>query len=436
MEVLKKKLFRKIFLTSYVGNCIEMYDYVLLGVLLPRISSVFIGDVSIKETFFFGLFAFMVAGLARPVGGVLFGHIGDKYGRKNALFWTLCGMSICSVGISVLPSYSHIGYLSTILFMLFRIGQGISMGGEGLGTAVYVLESITQDKDEGKKISATYATSNGVGALLAISLSLLTTHPVFPEWSWRCLFLFGGLVAIIGFIIRNTLPDTPDFERSKELNKLSKMPLGDLLASFKTQIFLGVLYVGIGSALSFVGYAFLNMYLQKVVGLSQSTALGYALFSMAFGTSSVFMLSRVLKRYKLQSVIRTGVYLVIFSAYPMMYLLKGFGAFGIIISIILLSLMTACIVSIIPVYLASLFPTQVRYSGACLTGNLAAAIIGNAYPLYAFWVMEATQNRCSPALLLMTLCIAFLVCSRLLKGPSHKILPKGEEYDKLYAVPQ
>lgn len=432
MKEFDKKTFRKIFATSYMGNCIEMYDYVLLGVLLPRLSGVFIGDVTIKETFFFGLFAFMAAGLARPLGGILFGHIGDKYGRKNALFLTLLGMSICSIGIAVLPSYSQIGYASTVFFMLFRIGQGLSMGGEGLGAAVYVLESMA--KGEGKKISATYATSNGVGALLAISLSLLITHPIFPEWSWKCLFLLGGAVAIMGFIIRRTLPDTPEFEHSKEVKELSKMPIRSLLTSFKSQILLGVLYVGIGGALSFVGYAFLNIYLQKVVGLSQSLALSYALFSMVLATSSVFVLSRFLKKYKLQSVMKTGCYFVIVASYPMMYFLQGFGAFGIITSIILLSLMTACVVSVIPLYLSSLFPTHLRYSGACFTANLSSAIIGNAYPLYAFWIMDVTDNRCSPAFLLITLSIAFFICSHLLNSSSHKIFTQRGEHDKLYAT--
>jgi MHS family proline/betaine transporter-like MFS transporter len=436
METVEKKTFRKIFWTSYMGNCIEMYDYVLLGVLLPRLSGMFIGDASIKETFFFGLFAFMAAGLARPAGGILFGHIGDKYGRKHALFWTLCLMSTCSVGIALLPSYSQIGYFSTIFFMLFRIGQGISMGGEGLGAAVYLLESMDKDKGQGTKVSATYATSNGVGPLLAISLSLLITHPVFPEWSWKCLFLIGGLVAITGFIIRRTLPDSPDFERSKGLSTLSKMPIHNLFASFKTQIFLGVLYVGIGSALSFVGYAFLNMYLQKVSGLSQSIALGYAMFSMALAASCVFGLGRFLsfKRYNLHSIMKTGCYFVIVASYPMMYFLKGFGATGIIISIILLSLMTACIVSVIPLYLSSLFPTQLRYSGACFTGNVAAAIIGNAYPLYAFWIIDVTDNRCSPAFLLITLSISFCIFSRFLSSSSHTTLTKGIRHDRLYAT--
>lgn len=433
METRKKKTVRKIFLTSYMGNCIEMYDYVLLGVLLPRLSGVFIGDVSIKETFFFGLFAFMAAGLARPLGGILFGHIGDRYGRKNALFYTLCGMSLCSIGIALLPGYSEIGYASTVLFMLCRIGQGISMGGEGLGAAVYMLESLVNDKDEGKKLSAAYATSNGVGALLAIGLSLVTAHPLFPEWSWRCLFLAGGAVAIMGFIIRRTLPDTPEFERSKESNTLSRVPMRTLLASCKASILLGVLYVGVGSALSFVKYTFLNMYLQKVTGLSESVALGYALFSMAFGIACVFALSRVLKRYELQSVMNTGCYFVILASYPMMYLLKGFGAFGIIASIILFSFATATIVSVIPIYLSSLFPTPLRYSGACFTANLATAI-GNAFPLYAFWIMDVTGDRCSPAFLLMVLAVLFFTCSRLLGGFSHKTPIKGAGYDKLYAA--
>lgn len=316
--------------------------------------------------------------------------------------------------------------------MLFRVGQGLSIGGEGLGAAVYLLESMAPN--EGKKVSATYATSNGLGALLAISLSLLITHPIFPEWAWRCLFLLGGLVGIIGFIIRRTLPDTPAFEHSKESNTLSRMPLGNLLASFKTQIFLGILFVGIGSALSFIEYTFLNMYLQKVVGLSQSVALGYALFSMACGTSCVFALSRILKRYNLQSFMKAACYFVIIASYPMIYLLKGFGPSGIIISIILLSLMTACVVSIIPFYLASIFPTHIRYSGACLTGNLASAIIGNAYPLYAFWIMDITADRCSPAYLLVGLSIAFFICSRLLEKSSQRKLPEGGTYDRLYAA--
>jgi MHS family proline/betaine transporter-like MFS transporter len=186
-----------------------------------------------------------------------------------------------------------------------------------------------------------------------------------------------------------------------------------------------------------MGYTFLNMYLQKILGLSQSVALGYALFSMAVATSSVFALSRILRKYKLQSVMRTGCYFVVVASYPMMYFLKGFGAFGIIISIILLSLMTACIVSVAPLYLSSLFPTHLRYSGACFTANLASAVIGNAYPLYAFWIMNATGDSCSPAFLLMSLSISFLICSRFWSGsPQPKTLTKGGLYDKLYAAQQ
>ena len=414
-----------------MGNCIEMYDYVLLGVLLPRLSGIFIGDVGIKETFFFGLFAFMAAGLARPLGGILFGHNGDKYGRKNALFWTLCGMSVCSIGIAILPGYSQIGYASTVFFMLFRIGQGISMGGEGLGAAVYLLESTV--KDDSKKVSALYATSNGVGALLAISLSLLITHPIFPEWTWRCLFLLGGTVAIMGFIIRSILPDTQEFQHSKASNALSIIPLRTLLASYKASMLLGILYVGIGSALSFIKYAFLNMYLQKIAGLSQSVALQYALFSMVFGILCVFMLSRILKEYELQSVMKTGCYFVMFASYPMMYLLHGFGAFGIITSIILFSFATATIVSVIPIYLSSLFPTHLRYSGTSFTANLAA-VIGNAFPFYAFWIMDITDDRCSPAFLLMGLTILFFICTRLFGTSSQKILMEKIGDDKLYAA--
>lgn len=432
MKTVEKKTFKKIFLTSYVGNCLEMYDYVLLGVLLSRLSNVFIGDVSIKETFFFGLFAFMAAGLARPLGGILFGHIGDKYGRKSALFWTLGGMSFCSIGIALLPSYTQIGYLSTVLFMVFRVGQGFCIGGEGLGAAIYSLESITPDKS--KKISAMYATSNGLGALLAIGLSLLITHPIFPEESWRVLFVLGGLVGIVGFIVRRTLPDSMSFEHSKEAHTLSSIPLKNLLSSFKTEMFLGILYVGIGGALSFTGYTFLNMYLQKTVGLSQQTALGYALFSMVLATSCVFGLSRILKNYKLYTVMKAGCFFVVIGAYPMMYFLNDYGMIGIIFSIVLLSFMTACIVSVNPLYLASLFPTHLRYSGASLTANLASAVIGNAYPFYAFWIMDATNNPYSPAFLLIALGSSFLIFSYLFTKSPLKLSTKEGQYDRLYAT--
>ncbi|MGV8947855.1 MAG: MFS transporter [Candidatus Paracaedibacter sp.] len=427
MEEFDKKTFRKIFATSYVGNCLETYDYVLLGVLLPRLSGLFIGDASVKETFFFGLFAFMAAGLARPLGSIFFGHIGDKYGRKNALFWTLIGMSICSIGIALLPSYSEIGVVATVLFMLFRIGQGISVGGEGLGGAVYLLESMT--KDEAKKISAVYASSNPVGALLAIALSLVISHPIFPEWSWKCLFLLGGLVGVVGFIVRRTLPDTPAFERSRETNELSRMPIGNLLASSKTQLFLGTLYVGISSSLAFLGYTFLNIYLQKIVVLTQSVALGYALFAVALSTLSMLTFGLFINtKYSIQSVIRTGGYFVILASYPMIYLLTDFGFWGILISIILLALMTGCFMSLFPLYLSSLFPTSIRYSGASLSNNLASAIIGNAYPLYAFWVIDLTGDKSSPALLLIVFSASFLICSRLLSVPTYQFLPSGGTY--------
>jgi MFS transporter, MHS family, proline/betaine transporter len=202
-------LTKPLIFSCFFAGCLEIYDFVIFGLLAPVIYKNYLSFLDETTGLIVTYMLFAVGFLFRPIGSIIFGYIGDKYGRKKSLVLSLSFMGTASLGLSILPSYEQIGILSCYLIVLIRIIQGISVGGEFSGVAIYAIEH-TNKRSMGS-VGAIIFTGVMSGVLIATFVGSLLQNPKFPEYSWRFAFLIGFGLSIIGYFIRKRLKETPVF---------------------------------------------------------------------------------------------------------------------------------------------------------------------------------------------------------------------------------
>jgi len=225
---------RKVFLSAYICNMLEMYDFLITGMMFPYISQLFFPLENKVSVLLAGSLTFLVGFLMRPVGGILFGYIGDIYGRKKALLLSVFGMAIATACIGFLPTYESIALFAPLLFVLLRMIQGLCMGGEGQGGNIFVLKHY-QGINPGTR-GGLLATSNGMAALLAFFISMIATSSQVSPDAWRICYLFGATLGLVGLYLRSFINESPAFSRefSKGLDK--RIPIIDVLKKRKLNI--------------------------------------------------------------------------------------------------------------------------------------------------------------------------------------------------------
>ncbi|WP_395049565.1 MFS transporter [Flavobacterium sp.] len=376
---------------SLIGTTIEFFDfYIYANAAVLVFPQLFFPGTDPTISTIESLATFSIAFFARPIGSAVFGHYGDKIGRKTTLVVALLTMGISTVAIGFLPTYASIGIAAPLLLMLFRFGQGLGLGGEWGGAVLLAIENAPPGK------RAWYGMFPQLGAPIGLLLSggtfiLLSdtlTNKQFFDYGWRIPFIASAILVVVGFYIRLKITETPSFLASLETKKLIKIPLVTLLKSFKRELVFGTL-----AAVT----TFVTFYLMTVFSLSWATSdLGYTrrdflimqLFSVVFfGISipvSAVLADRFGRRFVLIVIsIAIAIFGLFFSS------LLGSGNTTLITLFLCLG-MTLMGMTYGPLgtFLSELFPTEVRYSGASLTFNFAG-IFGAAFaPIIAIWIAK------------------------------------------------
>lgn len=376
---------------SLIGTTIEFFDFYIYAnaavLVFPQLF--FPGSDSTISTIE-SLATFSIAFFARPIGSVVFGHYGDKIGRKTTLVVALLTMGISTVAIGFLPTYASIGITAPLLLMLFRFGQGLGLGGEWGGAVLLAIENAPPGK------RAWYGMFPQLGAPIGLLLSggtflLLSdtlTEEQFFDYGWRIPFIASAALVVVGFYIRLKITETPSFIASLETKKQVKIPMIELLKSYKRELVFGTL-----AAVT----TFVTFYFMTVFSLSWATSdLGYSrrdflimqLFSVLFFGISIPVSAVLADRFGRRMVlIVISVGIAIFGLFFSSLLGSGNTT---LITLFLCLGMTLMGLSYGPLgtFLSELFPTEVRYSGASLTFNFAG-IIGAAFaPLIAIWIAK------------------------------------------------
>ena len=397
-------------IVGVIGNIMEWYDFALYGYFAPVLANLFFPskDPAVSLISTFGVFA--TGFLMRPVGAAIFGHFGDRMGRRKALSASVLLMAIATASMGLLPTYAQIGVTATVLLMLLRLLQGISAGGEFTGSISFLVEHAPPSR---RGFIGSWTTFSGVsGMLLGSGTGALVTFYLSNEalnsWGWRIPFLLGILTGAAGLYLRSGVEESPMFKKLKESGKVVRAPLKVAFRDFHKEILTAIGVNWVNAAVFYTVWVYNTTYLVTVTDLPLSSALLINTLSMLFLIVCIPIMGSLSDRVGRKPLLLSGSIGVAFLAYPLYYLLSQ-GTFG--------SALAAQLVFVIPISMlqgtmptamVELFPTSSRYSALSISYNIAFAIFGGTAPLVATQLISMTADPLSPSFSLILAAVVSL----------------------------
>jgi MHS family proline/betaine transporter-like MFS transporter len=385
------------------GNLIEWYDFALYLFLAPIIAKQFFpeaGRFALLGTFT----VYAVSFFFRPLGAIVFGHIGDVYGRALALRWSLSLLAALSIIMALLPGYQTIGVWATVLLCLCRIGQGICLGGEFAGSMIYLGETVKEERRSFYTSLSNNASNLGIllAAGSAALLSYLLPEALFATFGFRILFMLGGLIGVIGFAFRTDLTETQSFTA---IAQHVKQPLLFVISQHRQailQLFLMLIISALGSY-AFIGY--MSTFLNESLSYSLSVSLRFETLFIGLTLILVPCFAIIADKISPQRMFTYACFAYLVLALPCYYLLYHYqNALFLLPLVIIYSMEQSCV----PALLMTFFPASVRYTGVSMTYNTCMALIGGLSPLLGQLFMKNWQMPYGIGGLLMVGAIAAL----------------------------
>jgi len=388
-DATRRKEVRKVILSSYFGTTIEYYDFLLYTSAASLVfGQVFFSNLSASLATILSFTTLLVGYLARPVGGVIFGHFGDKLGRKKMLLITMGMMGVATALIGVLPTYAQAGSLGAVGLVLLRLVQGIAVGGDWGGSASLSVEA----SEEGKRgLTASFvnmgAPSGAVLAALILALFGLMDNHTFLTWGWRIPFLLSAVMVLVGLKIRMSMSESPLFEEITEQEEVQEKHEAPIVAVLRNH-WRAVLLAAFGTLSSFALQGLLATYALtlgvEAGGHSRSTVLlAFAVASVlqVFGLAFYASLSDRIGR---RPVMMLGAVLGIVSAYPIFWMIQqGSTPLLFLAMIIGMPIVQAAIYGPAAAFISEMFATKYRYTGSSVGYQLASTLGGGVSPLLA-----------------------------------------------------
>lgn len=399
--------YKKTIVAGIAGNLMEWYDFAIYGYMVPIIGSLFFPSDDAVASILATFSAFAAGYLARPLGGVLFGHIGDRYGRKAVLNLSIMMMGLSTFAIGLLPDVSQIGVAAAGMLVCLRILQGISVGGEYTGSITFVLEHAPPNR-------RAFATSwIGVGGSLGFLIGSgvgTVMHEVFTEeelrsWAWRLPFLSGVLIAAVGYFIRRHAPEPP---RSPDV------PLPDAPIIIAVRDYWRPMLQLMGLALAvnagfYMMFVYANTYLTEHMHVSTAQAMEINTVNLLLLTVMIPIAGYMTDRLGRKPVLITGMLGLILFSYSLFWMMHEatermifLGQFG-------FALLIAWIWGANPAAQGELLPQHIRVSAFSIAYSLCLAIFGGTTPLVAAYLLERTANDFAPVWYLIALSLVSLI---------------------------
>ncbi|MGA4634646.1 MFS transporter [Pseudomonas solani] len=401
---------RKVIAASAIGNFVEWFDFAVYGFLAVTIAGLFFppGNASLALLQTFAVFAVSFA--LRPLGGIVFGILGDKVGRKRILAITVLLMAAATTLIGLLPTYGSIGLLAPLLLALARCIQGFSAGGEYAGACAFVMEHAPTERKAryGSFVPVSTFMAFAAAAGIVFGMGLLLSEAQMQDWGWRVPFLVAAPLGLIGLYMRLHLDESPAFRALAAAPQAAHSPLKETLLEHGRTIFCLSAFIS-ATALSFYTFTtYLTTYMQVVGGASRPTALLASLVALLFAALLCPLVGRYSDRVGRRRTIFTGCASLIVAVYPA-FMLAGSGSLlAAALGAMLLAVGAVVCGVVTAVLLSEQFPTQVRYTASAFTYNLAYTVFGGTAPLVATWLIGQTGNPMSPAFYLIAIALLAL----------------------------
>jgi MFS transporter, MHS family, proline/betaine transporter len=386
-----------------MGNAVEWFDYAIYSYLITTIGLNFFpeADPTAQTLLAFSLIA--IPFVLRPFGGILLGPLGDKFGRRRVLAFTIIMMSAATFFIGLIPSYSSIGVAAPILLLLARLVQGFSTGGEYGGAATFIAEYAPDRKRGFYGSFLEFGTLAGyvLGASLATAVQLMLPDEALHTWGWRIPFLVAGPLGLIGFYLRSRLEDTPAFRHAQEEGETSRAPFTETMRAVWPQILNLIGFVILLNVAVYTLLTYMPTYLTQVLGISETEALLViigVMLAMMLVIAPVGALSDRIGRKPLLLGPAIGFLLL---SYPAIALIGMRDPLPVTVGMAILALLLVMLLGTIGSALPAMFPTRNRYGGFSIGYSLSTAAFGGTAPLVITALIDRTGDTAIPAYYLM-----------------------------------
>ncbi len=399
----KKPADWRILLYSSLGSGLDFYDFAIFAIFAGVIGPVFFpaGDplASLLQTYLL----FAVSYLVRPLGGMVFGHLGDRFGRRRAMLASLWLGCLAAFGIAALPGHAALGTTATVLFVALRILQGLSIGGQIPGTITFVSEFLPARR--GLACGLVFMLIQ-LGLLFgnAVSLGL---HALLPaeavaDWGWRVAYALAGIFGFVSYRLQGRLEETPAFAAATA----ARVPVAEVVGGHGAALVAGIAITALPAALLGVVYLQMPAWLTHVAGIDAQTAtaatsLGVLVWALGIGLAG-WAGDRGLR----PPALGLAAIITLVLSWPFyQWLASGVAP---VAPLLLAAIPASLLYGAFPAMLTALFPPALRFSGIALAYNLSFALFGGVGPLVATWAVQASGVAAAPAWYLMAIAVVGL----------------------------
>jgi MFS transporter, MHS family, shikimate and dehydroshikimate transport protein len=406
------RVLRKIVIASVAGNAMEWYDFFVYGtaaalvfgrLFFPANADPLIGTLGAFAAFAMGF-------VARPLGGIVFGHIGDRYGRRASLVWTLLIMGFATFGIGLLPTYDYVGLWAPIGLVALRLLQGVASGGEWGGGVLMISESAPPEK---RGYYAAWSQLGVGGGFVLSSGAFLAAqalpHDQFISWGWRLPFLASILIFALGVYIRRSLPESRDFQSAEKAGKTSHLPVIEVIKRHPKEILIamGLRVAENGGAYIFLAF---SLVYGKFAGISNSVMLTGVMIAMVIEMGAMLAWGKLSDRIGRKPVYMIGAVSLALMAFPFFWLLDTHSTPLVWLALVLgTAVCHGAMIGTLPALVGELFSTEVRYSGVALGHEVASIFAGGLSPLIATALLLHYHAHWPVAIFLIVLALVTVV---------------------------
>jgi MFS family permease len=389
----------RIVILASLGGTLEFYDFVIFGVFAKDIADAIFPSASPLASLMASFAAFAAGYFARPFGGIVLSHYGDRFGRRRVFLLSLFVMSLATLGMGLVPSFAQWGIAASALVVILRLVQGFCLGGELPGALTYVVE--TAPRIAPFVCGVVFASVTlGVAVATGVSLSVRTflDPALVPEYGWRIAFVLGGLGGVLSFLLRRSMEESPEFARMKAV--ALRQPFRQLLRTHRPQVLIGVTVLAATACFTGLYFSHLPAYLTAVLKYEPRQAVFAQTVGVMAHAASIFIVGWLGDRIAPRYLLRAGAAMLFLLAYPF-YAALAAQTFNLTFVLVVAGVVMGLTNGSFAVLLTDLFPTRIRFSGVALVFNIAFTIFSGLAPLAATTLIRETGLVAAPAILAM-----------------------------------
>lgn len=411
------------------GNFIEYYDFVVYGYFATVIAQLFFPSSDPTASLLLTFAAFAVSYAARPLGAIIFGRLGDRYGRKAPLTVAILLIATCTTAIGLMPTYETIGVAAPVLLTLARLLQGISVGGEYGGALSFIAEYAPTNRRSFYTGWQTFTIGLAllVGSAVAASLTVALSPDALLAWGWRIPFLAGLPLGFVGLYMRLKLEETPHFKMVKEQVHREKISLKTSMRREWKPFLIAMGLITTPALCVYIYFIYSPTYLRAVMHYAPAEAQQANLISLIFYCALIPLFAYLGDRLGRRPMLLAGAIGVTVVTYPAFLLLQTGNIAWATIGLCIMALFFAPISAVALASIAEIFPTTFRYTGVSLSLNIPVTLLGGTAPLLATALIGATQNASAPALLVIAGGVVSLIAAIAVSETGHSLLRESSD---------